>query len=292
MNLEANIDNNQQEVLSLPIIFHYTSPNGFKSILENSNLWFTDSRFLNDIEEQYHIKYIIKNILDDYRNMYQKDIIEILDLYTDDENLKKLFYDNKRYIFSCSSVADELSVWSYYIKQNNCRGYSIGLNPQKLYKEFEMINEDNFEVYKCIYEQEAKRSYLLKELNFAEKALEAKAFKNNPKYAVLNILKQIIFRLSIIFKNEKFKNEREIRFIYTPNSLKTNNVKYRMNNGILIPYIEIKFNKKNTIQNILIGPGKQEQFIIEGTKEFLSSLDCKNIDILDSSIPIRTNWNI
>ena len=60
VTLGDNLFNNNSEVLSENEIYHYTSPNGFKSIIENSKIWFTDSRFLNDIEEQFNISNTIK----------------------------------------------------------------------------------------------------------------------------------------------------------------------------------------------------------------------------------------
>ena len=60
ITLGDNLINNNEEVLNLPEIYHYTSPSGFKSIIENSKIWFTDSRFLNDIEEQFNISNTLK----------------------------------------------------------------------------------------------------------------------------------------------------------------------------------------------------------------------------------------
>ena len=37
------------------LMFHYTSPSGLLSILENNEVFFTDIRFLNDKSEDIHI---------------------------------------------------------------------------------------------------------------------------------------------------------------------------------------------------------------------------------------------
>jgi len=49
INMDSSIYKNKEGVLNSSEIYHYTSPNGFYSILDKSNIWFTDSRFLNDV---------------------------------------------------------------------------------------------------------------------------------------------------------------------------------------------------------------------------------------------------
>lgn len=296
VTLGDNLFNNNSEVLSENEIYHYTSPNGFKSIIENSKIWFTDSRFLNDIEEQFNISNTIKKILNEPNIKLKKDIICVLEKYAKTECLKELFNKKKRFIFSCTKSNDELSLWNYYIKQNNYIGYSIGFSPKKLFK-FLKTNDGNIiNLHKCIYDDNEKQNYLIDIINKAEVALNAKAFQNKQKEHVLDFLDDCIYISSIIFKNEKFSNENEIRFIYEkkPLSNTNKNIQYRLNNGIMIPYIEIDIDIKDIISSVTIGPGKQDDIVLQGTKEFLNknNINLKIEDIKDSQIPLRRNWNL
>ena len=44
---ESNFD----ESINKKIVYHYTSPKAFLSILENKQVWFTDVRYMNDKSE-------------------------------------------------------------------------------------------------------------------------------------------------------------------------------------------------------------------------------------------------
>jgi len=290
INMDSSIYKNKEGVLNSSEIYHYTSPNGFYSILDKSNIWFTDSRFLNDVEEQYNIKYVIKEVLNKYSKNCKKNIIEILEPYTNDDVLSQLFDKNKRYIFSCSSAKDELALWNYYIKLNNNRGYSLCINPKNLYSDFEKKYYGQINVYKCLYSYEEKEKYLIDIIKKTDNALNARAFQNKPGQTVLDVLAQSIFTLSIIFKNEKFSSEKEIRFIYNP-KLNSQKIKYRLSNGIIIPFVELSFIPKNSIKEVMIGPGNQNNVVLVGAKEFLHSKEIY-IDVTPSLIPLRTQWNI
>ena len=52
------------------LMFHYTSPGGLLSILENNEVFFTDIRFLNDKSEDIYLVKLILDILDKNRNNY------------------------------------------------------------------------------------------------------------------------------------------------------------------------------------------------------------------------------
>lgn len=285
ITMDKNINKNHDEVLALPAIFHYTSPNAFMSIMQNSKIWFTDSHFLNDIEEEYHIKDIIKIIIEKYSSKYKNDVINVLNKYISTERLDNKNY--KRYVFSCSLAGDELSLWNYYSKKNSL-GYSLAFNPKDLYKSFCEQNENCISLYKCIYDDDEKLNYLVNILDLADKALDARAFQNKQKNTVLDLLEENISILSIIFKNKIFSTEKEIRFIHNNHNDKS--VNYRLLNGILIPYIEIDFDRKQVLQSIMIGPGSQDEIILYGAKEFVSTLGL-NVNIRDSQIPCRKNWN-
>lgn len=297
ITLGDNLINNNEEVLNLPEIYHYTSPSGFKSIIENSKIWLTDSRFLNDIEEQHNISNTIKQILGKKDIKFKKDIIEILEKYTDKDCLIQLFNKKRRFIFSSSQNKDELSLWNYYTKQNNYIGYSIGLIPKKLFNLMKVNNDDIINMYKCVYKEAEKEAHILDSITKAEKALNAKAFEHKQKEFVLEFLEECLYISSIIFKNEKFLNEQEIRLIYEQKESNFGsklNIQYRLNNGIMIPYIEIDVNMKDIISSITIGPGNQEDIVLVGAQEFLikNGIYIKSENIQSSIIPLRKSWNL
>ena len=52
-------------------LYHYTSADGLKSIIENKTIRFSDYRFLNDIDELEYGKKIFKQILFSNSSIYK-----------------------------------------------------------------------------------------------------------------------------------------------------------------------------------------------------------------------------
>ena len=73
-------------------VYHYTSPEGAFSILENKTIRFTATEYLND-----------KCEYDPHHN------------------------GKRSYVFSTSNNPDNLALWNYYVKNDAYRGYNLGI---------------------------------------------------------------------------------------------------------------------------------------------------------------------
>lgn len=106
------------------LIYHYTSPDGMKGILENKTIRFSDRYFLNDSSEgTYIMDLCIKNIeiLVPNHDKFKYELLKRCG-----ERKEKPQRDDF-YVHQCSfsKYEDSLALWNYYTKGNNIQGYNL-----------------------------------------------------------------------------------------------------------------------------------------------------------------------
>ena len=110
-------------------VYHYTSGDALKSIVENKKIWFSDIRCMNDYGEQEIFLNTIKQEVSfkPFIDLIPKDTIENTDL----QMSKLLDKENDKFrcfILSCSLNSDSLPMWNYYSKGCQHGGYNIGFD--------------------------------------------------------------------------------------------------------------------------------------------------------------------
>jgi hypothetical protein len=277
----------------LNYIFHYTSAEGLLNIIANKTLWFSDISFLNDFSEK---SFIYKRILDNYesfKQFYNKHFLQILKKIFENYIMKETFmYKNKvlpivNYYIACFSKKEDcLELWNYYTKSNNSIGYNIKFNKSILSST--LTSENNLYSIRgnVIYDND-KQLTLIKRIledynDFYVKYIEDN--KNNQKL-VRVLLKNVIEScelFNLFFKDLAFLNECEYRIVLFSNDKS----KFRIYNGLLIPYNEIQFDE-HSILGIKISPNNNNLYE-KGVKRFLgSTLHDNNINVNSSKITKR-----
>jgi hypothetical protein len=117
-------NNLSPKIKNLDYLYHYTNIDSFMSIMENNELWFSHTSFLNDpLEISFGID-VITNILEKNHNDFSI-VINII------EKQRKLYKENSLdltrdlvFLFSFSGLPDELSSWVQY----GDSGYGICLD--------------------------------------------------------------------------------------------------------------------------------------------------------------------
>ncbi|MFP2249460.1 DUF2971 domain-containing protein [Enterobacter ludwigii] len=266
-------------------IYHYTDLNGLKGILENNSLWATNYAFLNDSQEIKHGINCIINALDNIHGKIKNEHIELV------KNTVQFFKEvtsKHAYNISFCLKPDLLSMW---------RGYG---QAQKVCLEFD--SNELFEAIdtsdKVIYD----RNVIYTEENSTIEAIDGIVeFFNNEKVieditkSDLDELYHAITLAQLLppfFKVKHFEEELEYRFvIYTQN--KNQDVKIRVGNKGIIPYIELKMNKhgphggKLPLKKIMIGPGQNIEELINGIEIMLDVYKYNKVDITTSKVPFK-----
>lgn len=311
-NIEIN-DMLLHSVNNVKNLYHYTSPNSLKGILETNSLWFTDSEFLNDKTEGKHIYSLIEKNLENldqhFVEMIQKYILGInlleffninsFEEYFNNELNKKYKNNSKYFTFSFSNDNDNLSLWNYYTKTSDSIGYNIGFDMQKLNADFRKQSVSKFIsifIFKVIYEEQEQLKIINKILNKYNE-LWLYAVGDDEKDSVFREFFNLINFIKFYFKHPAFKFEDEIKVIAKMNNEKYHDlirndsdiIKFRIQNGIFIPYIDININYENNyvISSIKISPSNKQDNAEHSLRELLYKNHIIYCDIYKSNIPLR-----
>lgn len=294
-------------------IFHYTSSNGFNSILFNKNemitLWASRFDCQNDVTEGKIAQLVFHEVCDEMRETGEinKELYETI--YNVAPTRTHLFirFDKKgqpkfsrpecdRYITCFSKNKDSLAMWNYYSKGNKYEGFNIGFSPEQIKSElwdYFKNEEVDIKMYQIIYEKQTQKDIIRKLLLKLDEVYEKK-LSNQIRCYISNQL----YDWSLVFKSEYFQHEEEVRIIvYVAKRTKNGilqkgpmDVQYRNNYGLTIPYISLNLDKK-ILKSVGIGPLYCDNAQKENQKnimyERLSYNGYEDIKIEYSNVPIR-----
>jgi len=257
---------------SLPdFLYHYTSIEALKSIINNGEIYATVADYIaSDPSEITIAKTIALKIL----NKRKKDFNGKKRLY---ENCKKAIESSDRSkdiqcICSLSEEENLLSQWRAYCPKG---GVSIGFSGDRIRKNNgdpciqngtsvdnynDYIREDY--LYKCIYEPEEQKRKINQLFDFF---LEQNISLIGPFW-------KMIQSFSYSFKHESFKEEKEWRLAYWPDK---NKLKDRVKDSTLIPYwpfLTVDHNNKSVIDKIMIGPSRDKEKLRKYISSYLKDL--------------------
>ncbi|AEY65433.1 DUF2971 domain-containing protein [Clostridium sp. BNL1100] len=298
------------------IKFHYTSPEGLKSIIDNSIFRFTDCQFLNDKSEYIHIEKSLTKVLEQIEGTVRSEIIEIAkNVYTNDFNVEESIFEsecdmtryNVRYFVFCSSNNNDLlNMWNHYVKNSKYIGYNIGFNTQEMISNLSKI-EGNIEIFhgNVVYTENEQidilKNYLISMSNLLSSRLQdANSTELEPeveKEMIYDSTEQDIFShlqlFRLFFKDKAFIHENEYRFVIKvpiedpPTKQSSDLHDFSLKNGIFAPFINVKFDK-NIVKNITVSPTIEYSLAKDGLNRYLKLKGYDNlINITKSIIPIR-----
>lgn len=127
-----------ERIIKQKYIYHYTSREGLKGILDSGKLWFSKIDCLNDKDEIFDgINLLIENAL---RN---------IDSEESDASIKKMqdsmcerLFQNQIFVCSFSKKADEIALWSNYTKDSKSQGYNLAFTYDELLSSIIVKNKD------------------------------------------------------------------------------------------------------------------------------------------------------
>lgn len=316
--LDSKIHLDVPDVFPQEYIYHYTSAGGFQGILENGTLRFTNIRYMNDKSEvlaglQKYFEIAFKNTPKNEQNNFLKLVLGVNNVEELWENMQEYIF------ICCFSLSnDELSLWNYYTKDTGNQGYSIGFEYKKLIesilKNNRQLEKCKFHFGVVDYIGKEGSDYIIQSLAYGFDALDAliesefnliedanskqKEAKGRVKLGAIKTCgvhlgltdKFILGAWDSIFyfvKTSEYSVEKEVRLVVTiPASQKEKLKKspdgichFRVSNGVLIPYIELKFDKE-AISGIRLAPTVTSDLAERSVHDF-----CEYCDILPENLP-------
>ena len=291
--------NEQIPKLTRKNVYHYTSDVGLKSILEKENLWLSDIAYLNDESEMKYftdlvLDYINKNKKEEFYSILA-DIIKKQKL-NNKPKIKKFnnnYIKNNYFIISFSVNKDCLPLWVNYTKNKYTVGYNIEFNKTKIANIFKKVKKYSCFSGKVLYDNKKQIIIIKNLLTYFKKIYNENTKEKDDKFIIFAFYNAIKL-LSLFCKSPFFKNEEEYRIVLKTNLIKNSNKKYktslkfRIHNGIYIPYIEVDFKEsKNCISGITISPTQKSELAKLGLEELLFELNYDNVSVNNSEIPLR-----
>ena len=278
-------------------LYHYTSIYGLEGIIKNKELWLSKSEFLNDkLELKYTLDTImtlIEQFSGDNNNTEELVFKEWIK-----QSIQNKFFSLEIYTLSLSTNKDSNLLWSNYANND---GYNVEfIYPELLHILNTNITENHepkklfIFPYAVVYNKEKQLELLKKELINLYKiflyAFDTNDEKLYYKYGSKTLANIVTY--SIFFKDSSFNQEEEFRIAayFTDVEYAKKVTKFRISNGIFIPYIPLSIeniNNNKLIQSINIGPKNSLDIAKVGMEYFLNSCNMEEVEVKKSKIPYR-----
>lgn len=230
-------------------LYHYTTLEGLKGILNSRSIWFTHTSTLNDPLELKYGKQIILDILNEATNNENEDNIKNLLKYLSVHVNAFNTMITQTYVACFCESENLLSQWRSYAAQGG--GYNLGLRFQsntKFYHTLDDTEEDSYVILrKMVYDVDEQRELISDYISsIVTSSGDAINYYNEhggipDDWAAIAGMESanILFDLVLSFKNPVFNEENEWRLIYGRlASYKPEQLKFRETKVGLIPYIE------------------------------------------------------
>jgi len=279
--------------------YHYTTLAALKSILESQELWLTDYAYLNDSSEVRHgIELAREEFEAGLRGATRgtaKVLRTLLEIPTERQ---------PRICVACFSFErDSLTQWKGYGRDHV--GIAIGIEPLPFFTTLAYPRELSYSP--IIYDPQVKRELLrgfahdwstLRDRDLKEGLIESNdAYESLPRSG--------FFELLSMMKDEAFRDERELRFVYQEDPEGTISKldgrapkRFRIAGDILTPYTTTKdivqrsavfsaADSKLRFHEIIVGPHPHAALIQSGIRELLTEYRYEDVEVNVSKVPFR-----
>ncbi|MBB2905816.1 hypothetical protein FHR76_002198 [Rhizobium sp. RAS22] len=262
-------------------VTHYTSLEGFRSIIANDQLWASNIRFLNDKREmEFGLNEAVK-FLENQEKQIEKFTSAHGVLRTAKRSIQSKGIPSAFACCFCTSK-DSLSQWRGYT--NGGQGVAITFEVGDLERHFSDFNAVMAEV---AYGEDATKKRLNDEFEKLFLGTGGDLFSDG--WPSAENLEALILTLSPQFKHKSFEDEREWRLIVNEPKKQTD-LEFRTKEHVLVPYL--KLGEKGVplpIKEVIVGPGKDMDITMQSVELFLKSkMHYEDVDVSRSSVPFRS----
>lgn len=274
----------------MPTLYHYTTAGGLIGILESKSFWMSDSRFLNDSSEMNYGLSIFLEAAEALRDKIiaiDKGAFDYIDLLKNSHGN----FDIRAFVASFTTEGDLLSQWRGY---NEGRGYSIGIDSDHMTTN---ALHQGYNLVPVIYTRKRQlssaKTHLLNLGKYIDLDKSRSEFKQQRYLDWLNDA----LKIALSFKNENFREEKELRIIKTGHKTPPK-IKFRSGNAGVIPFVTFNFNTTATntpstdprnygLERIFVGPALHDNQI--KAIDMLVGQQRMRFEIRKSAIPYVAN---
>jgi len=274
-------------------LYHYTSLDGLRGILDNTSFWASRIEYLNDKLEMKHGATILERCLNEYNGRHltvtqQKLLFMIQKLIAD-------FLNNDRhhvptgmvpltpyeyYTVSFSSGGDSLPQWRAY------GDVALGFEPRQLSNSATNLENQLFGVLPVVYHEPDQESICRNILSFLMNSLK----DTDPRNELILIPSiQGFVTMLLLLKHKAFATENEWRFIaMRKHGVESVAVNFRSTSKILLPYIEVELPNGLPLIDVKVGPCDEMDYRTQSIRNFLYYKNYNPAIVTQSALPFRT----
>ena len=289
-------------------LYHYTTAEGVRGIVENREFMATKSDFLNDkLEFQYAVevmerlteKYIVNASL--RGSFFEKlrreiDRLGIIAPVCGKEDCQE--EGLSFYVVAFSKLQNNALLWAEF---TDFKGYCLEFDYMKLVEGFQ---HRVFLHGTVIYDETEQMNGLLESLLSCIRNLQEGGmtdlegfFEEDAEISDISLEKLakemavVVSVYAMFFKKSFFEGEEEYRFVFPPiiNELGVVKPNFRLLDQIFLPYIMVEFDRKQKelpLESVMVGAKNNSDIAVRGMKYFLRSQELE-IPVLLSDIPLR-----
>jgi len=279
------------------IIYHYTSDDGLRGILETGQLWLSDIFNLNDPSELSHGFSHAVNILNGKAAEGPPESQVFAKHFS---AFHQAGMQGSAHYFVCSFSADgnDLGQWRAYA--DNGRGYALGFDAKALEDVFTkengvaIPNNCTFSVtYKDAVIAEFHRQMIDSMFGLISlphgKNMESTALHAHMKELSVTLSVHVL-RAALFFKHEAYRNETEYRFLQIHRAdVPPPEVKRRYRSYELVKYREFDWKRlqAGALKRIVVGPAADPAKATRFATDCLAACNVENVEVVCSDIPYR-----
>lgn len=282
-------------------LWHYTDAGGLRGILENDELWASETRFLNDATE---ISYGLE-VASEATNAAVKSgrwsdsTCNVLwrAMAKNGANLPAYWRAKSQIYVACfCEDGDLLSQWRAYAGRDAAGGYAIEFrHSAPLTGWIEHQSRPTLRLQKVIYDPDVQMTEFTKLIDLLAPIYDAEHEELQMK-ALMDGFTAGLLEFATFCKHPSFAAEREWRVVYdAAGDAEPFEVKYRSPQGTLVPYVSLKLpaavgTKAGhlPVSQIRTGPGLEPGLKELGLWRYVRSVETfKDVKICGSSTPLR-----
>jgi hypothetical protein len=295
-------------------LFHYTTSDGLRGIVEDNCLHASAAYFLNDFSEIEYGCGILDEVLADWQESHRSSlnplctrlVREMRNSFSSD--VSKLKRSRSLYVACFCQTDNLLSQWRAY---GQTGGYSIGftVSATRINADFlpepnaytdELIQVDynrDKQVAKCSLLLEALQP-ILDDVNLEHAMLELGSHPLFGFSQIRDVIEELFLNLIVGFKHEAFQEEQEWRIVVCPRKLRKQGtddggrtkarLHFRSLKGALVPYVRLAPAKgKLPIRSVRCGPSLDLKRGGISVEMLLEAQGFQDIPVSGSNIPVR-----
>lgn len=275
-------------------VYHYTSVAGFQGIVDTCGFWASDNRFMNDSEELENGSRLAAEVLDKCaQSACSSKFAKVL------KEVRKRIAAKRKvgYLVACFSLMrDSLDQWRGYGGAGGVcinvggsspdqRPFSFG--PDQLL--FRAVYQWRPKVVLCLsiirrYRQEYDR----------DRQAMPEFWPDDHDEEYIESLRKKLSAQIVVFKNEAFVHESEVRFVipYSYEEHYEGGLRFRNSPLGLVPYVNTGHRKGITgllpIKEVIVGPSARQDLVGESVRTFLDHRGYSHVPVTLSTVPYRS----